>query len=260
MSLSAQVIFSDTFGSTGDPAAFLNGRTPDVTTDSANWSALNTGSTATSVATADGSAYLGSSQGNNAMAGVVFDAGYFNDIAGIYELTATVELDANPGEAGWVAIGFSQNVSSLANRGYYQNGVGNEGQPWMFLRRNGLLTVRSDSGNSLLLDYNAFDPTGNPTVTHDITLRLDTSVADWTVDAFFNSTPLDLNGLDDGNTYTYGSNPTSIASVGLTFSSGVAGTAGVQDITLTQIPEPSSVALLLVGGLSALLLRRRNRS
>lgn len=244
----AAPIISDTFGTTGDPEANLNGRTAD---------SGQTWSTYSQWKTSNGNATFNTTL--NGMAGITLAEDYFLDNPAIYELKATINISGSVDSDDWIAIGFSEEVNTNESRGFYNtdptNNLNSEGRPWMLLRENGAALVRSGptSADDLV------EPASGSFSSSNASLRFvyDTTLPNWTLDAFINGTQLDLNGASTGNSFSYGTNPTAIRSVGLTASAGVNGS--VQDFSLTVIPEPSSLWLMAAAlGALGILKRRGN--
>ena len=238
-SASADVIFFDDFG-TASGTSDLQGRTP-VTTPGNDWRARS------GWVIQDGEALLTGS--DNAMAGIDLGADYFSTNSGIYSLKSTITMTPDGNSDLWYGIGYSNFISEGQNRGFYETSASNQGMPWMFMRQNGELDVRVAGGTSV------FSATGYDVSNFEIELVLDTTVTNWTVDAYFNGTQLDLNGVSIGNSYTYSTNPT-LSAVGLSAPDGVVGS--VQSITLQTVPEPETYALIL-GAVSLLTLVGRRR-
>ncbi|WP_269542024.1 PEP-CTERM sorting domain-containing protein [Cerasicoccus fimbriatus] len=245
-SATATVLVFDDFGT--DVTGALNGRTP--TTGPNDWVGYS-GSPGYGWQITDGAAGYGSLSSLNGMAGIELGANYFDTNPGIYELTVHYTLNSTVGTT-WIGFGFAENFPTSSNSGLYQTGT-SEGQPWAFMRNNGEINVRAGgAASSDLISQGGFDVTD-----FEYKLVLDTTVAQWTVDAFYNDTQLDLNGGAIGSTYTYTSgNPTSIGWVGVSASNNVSGT--IQSITLEQVPEPQTYALLAgLGALTLAVYRRR---
>ncbi len=243
-SASAEVIFFDDFG-TASGTSDLQGRTP-VTTPGNDWLAYNSNSS-NRWRINDGEAQLVGTQ--NAMAGILLDADYFSTNSGVYSLKSTMTMTSNNSSTLWYGIGYSNFISQGQERGFYQTDQANQGMPWMFMRENGELDVRVAGATSV------FSATGYDVSNFEMELVLDTTVTNWTVDAYFNGTQLDLNGVSIGNSYTYSTNPT-LSSVGLSAVDGVVGS--VQSITLQTVPEPETYALIL-GAASLLVMAGRRR-
>ena len=245
-SASANIVFFDDFG-TAPGTTELQGRTP-VTTPGNDWLAFNSNST-NGWKIQNGEALFLPTGTVNAMAGIDLGANYFSSNPGVYSLKSTFSMTADSESTLWYGLGYSEFISQGQNRGFYETSVSNEGKPWMFMRQNGELNVRV-AGNS-----SVYSQTGYDVSSFEMELVLDTTPTNWTVDAFYNGTQLDLNGASIGMSYTYSTNPT-LAAVGLSAPDGVIGT--VQSITLQTVPEPSTYALLLgLFSLGVMVTRRR---
>lgn len=223
----ANIIVEDTFA--GDGA--LNGRVADV---GGTWAANGHWTTT------GGNAVF--SNDENGMAGISLAPSYFANNPGVYELSATFTITSVGTE--WLAIGFSEDINTNDTRGFFNidgtNGLNSGGRPWFLLRGNEGALIRTGPTDSAELDesFTGFDTTDSV-----LRLLLDTSVPNWTIDAFIDETQLDLNGASIGSTFTFSTNPTSIHSVGLTANANVIGS--VSNFSLTLVPEASTFGLLL---------------
>ncbi len=261
-SAKAVVLISETF-TTLASGANLNGRTPDgASVVGGNWIAP-TGSFV-----GNGAGGLTTTYSAGRTMGFDLGAGYLSNNPGIYELSVTI---TNPSTANtntsWMGVGFAAgtNDSLLVS----DNLVANNGTGWLLYRLSGATSVYGGAGTGNTLINNAAVGTTGTTLgsAQTFTLRLDTSLPKWTLDAFV-VTPTgtyvyDLDATGSGTTYTYGTSPTNIRYV--TIAAGANGTptvnGTVDNFTLTgpaPIPEPSTLLLsgLAMGGL--FLRRRRN--
>lgn len=232
----AATIYSETFsdGSVGTPS-LLDGSTPDVTTGGATWSASlweENGSTARITSAVD--------FGTDDSAFLPFTPGAGN----VYTLSATATVPVG-GSGSWVALGFADtNITS--GQPFWANGTA----PWMLYRQSSEVTSFAESlgtapNNDLGVDTNNVIA-GNYATSADLTIVLDTTGTAWTAEWLVDGSPV--------RSETYGTNP-SINFVGFARENGES--SDIDNFTLTVIPEPSSVALLGLGGLA--LLRRRRR-
>lgn len=246
VNLPATTLIFDDFGPATPPSnANLNGWTPNI--GPADWVAYS-GGIDVGWKVYDGEALMGTSASSqNGMGGITLGANYFANNPDIYSLEANYTMTASS-SADWYAIGFAQTFPTSGSRGFYESGT-NEGEPWLFIRQNGEVNVRSDGGTSL------YTQSGFDVSDIDVELQLDTTQANWTVGAFVNGAQIDLNGGSPGMLFTYGTNPTDIAGVGVGATGGVDGQ--LQTFSLNTIPEPGAYALIL--GLAILGLRSRRR-
>ncbi|GHC07883.1 PEP-CTERM sorting domain-containing protein [Cerasicoccus arenae] len=246
--IGASVIVFDDFGPSGTNSA-LSGRTP-VTSPGNDWIGYSSG-TSFGWQVSDGEAQYGSSSVQNGMAGILLSANYFADNPNVYSLKSTMsmtDIDATT----WYGVGFSESIGTVPDRGFYIAGP-TEGRPWIFARNNGELNVRAGGATGSTI----YSQTGKDFSSFEMELVLDTSVANWTVDAFFNGVQLDLNGGSIGMTYTYSTNPSSLGAIGFSSSANAQGT--IQSITLETIPEPQTYAIILGAVCLVGLIARRRR-
>jgi hypothetical protein len=226
-SAQAAVIYNETFSGLG--TTDLNGTEPDDTTGANTWAASTNWNK-------DGSVDASGANDDNAFLA-------FTPVAGkIYTLTATL---TQPTGASWAAIGFTENAdtTTTADSDFWRN-IPAATAPWVLYR------AASGNVDSFLgpLTGGVADEGDHPGgITMSIVLN--TEAAAWTAEWFV--------GASSVRSETFGSNPTGINYVGL-------GRDGGTDVTFsnfslsdnTVIPEPSTTALLGLGGL-ALILRRR---
>ena len=249
------VLIDSTFSAASSTT--LNNSTPETTVNSAKWVAsgltFSSGTLAMNTATPQ-------------IAYIDLGSGYFASNAGIYTLAATYSLPAGT-SAGWLGLGFVV-PSGIAVPGITNtwstsstlssNTVGSE--PWLFNRQAGNVNVYAGpyTTNPLLSGGTSVGPSGSSLT---VQLVLNTSLPQWTLDAYVGSTQLDLNGAAAGNTYTYATNPSSIEDIALGTSGTGNFTASVSEFKLSYVaaPEPEAWALAGLGAL-ALLLRARFRA
>jgi len=254
----SQTLYLDQFSTSGS----LNGTKPNTSFNNATWTALG------GVAGPSSNGSVLSVPTTVAQTNTLdLGSNYFSTHAGVYTLSMDVNIPAGSGSP-WLALGFVTNPvtggtlsSTASNSGLNPNGGTNGGSPWMLDRQNGQVNVYGGNGtnsNFLSSSVGAF-PGGT---TYTMKLVLDTSVANWTLDAYMGSTQLDLNGASAGNTRTFTTNPTDIRYVGFSFSpsGGSIGTITADNfsLALAAVPEPSP-ALLVGAGVVAIFGFRRIR-
>ncbi len=228
-SLQAATIYSETFsdGSVATPTD-LNGSTPDVTIGVNTWSASEwqeNGSTttiATSTSTTnEDSAFLA-----------------FTPTAGnIYTLSATMSVPTGGATTGWVGLGFAETNTTTGS--FFSNNAA----PWIL--------YRPDTNVDSFLGVGATNSAdeGNWSVSATFSLVLNTEAAAWTAEWF-------IDGGSVRGPVAYGTNPT-IGYVGFGRENG--NKSSIDNFSLSDnsvITEPSTTALIGLGGL-ALILRRR---
>lgn len=248
--LRATTLISDTFSTAGT----LNGTTPDTTVAGAKWTALTGASAATSNGTS-----LSMTTSTTQTNVLDLGAGYFASNPGIYTLSMDVTLPSGSGTS-WIGLGFVVNPQTAGSLSTTTSGTGlnlsggtNGGSPWILNRQNGQTNVYRGAGtnSSLLSTATGAFASGN---TYTMTLVLNTSLANWTLDSYMNATQLDLNGAGAGNTAVFASNPTDIRYVGFSTGGGGAFSATIDNFTLTAVPEASAATLAACGiGFLALL-------
>lgn len=232
----ATTLISDGFNRTG----YLNGSTPDVTVGGAKWQAFNNAS-ASSWSTSGTVLTAGLDLQQTAL--IDLGANYFVSNPGVYTLSSTITMAAGT-STKWISMGFIQSGVLASGLGGAMNGS-DAGWPWVLMRDNGGAAVFGGSAavNSLASLGAGTFATDTP---QTVSMVLNTSLANWTLDVFVGATQLDLNGATAGSTYTFTTNP-DIQYVGLSVSGGGTGLESVDNFSLSTVPEPSAMVLLLSG-------------
>ncbi|MDG0994697.1 MAG: PEP-CTERM sorting domain-containing protein [Akkermansiaceae bacterium] len=234
-SAQAAVIYQDNFDNDieGTPTTGnLNGTTPDTTTGGNTWTA---DTNALRDWQADGSIDNGAaSPDNNGYAFLEFTP----ESGKVY--TLSIDMTITSGSGSWFGLGF-MSTNNTTSAGFYQESTG-DGAPWMLLREGDTALAKSFAGPGTAGGVDLASRDGNT-----MSIVLDTTGTDWV--ATFNngseSNSVTYTGLDISNDINYvgfGRNTTAIGSV--------------DNFSLTVVPEPSTTALIGLGGL-ALILRRR---
>jgi hypothetical protein len=255
--LQATIVLSHTFdGGTGA----LDGTTVDVGTGS--WVALND---ATNVVNANG--VFNSGQGSATLA--------FTPSQGTqYQLDARV-INVS-GNANWVGFGFAngqESGSAGANRfieTYGSSGSsGVVGTAWMIYRGDndpnsnrtflgtGVKQVLG-AGTSNGEDWSSLNNNGGSI---DLRILLNTSggTGNWTATWLAKETTSGTYTTLRSGVAVPQANEANYTSVGFAFSDAASTSGQLDSFSLTQIPEPSSFALIMLGLGGLYLLRRRNR-
>lgn len=248
ISQGAVVLVSESFGDLG--LGPLNGTQADINTINTNGWVGN--------ATFIGNGADGLSVPIEGSRSVSLDMGanYFATNPGIYVLSLDISLPT-VSSSSWVGFGFAEKVNSADNL------VGNNGAPWMLFRLNGQVNVYAGKVGTNLVQIGSTTATTANSV-HTFRLELDTSKAQWSLNAWVDSTQLDLNGSSAGASYTYTTNPnpTDIRHLQIATSLNQGqpgGTATVDNFKLTAtVPEPGAF-LAMTGGLAVLGMFHRIR-
>ena len=249
--MNAQVIFQDDFS--GAATSDLGGTSPDVSINGSSWITANSRGDA------------GAAQVFGADGSIIKDGPNSSHDAGAllaYSLSAntiyTLEATFNNNDSGWVALGFASSDAILDGvNGRHSNGSATAfgGYAWGLTRNN------SGTDQEIFNGIGTGNPAAggdfvNPAQPVDFRVVLDTTnTAAITAEYFFNGTQ--FGGTQVLEAAAFGN----ISFVGIS-SDGRAGgeAASITNFSLTAqtIPEPSSLAFLIAGGL-AMLGRRRGR-
>lgn len=223
------VIYSDDFS--GSSGTNLNGQAPDTRPGTETWTA----STTAAQWRANGSIAAGSGQIRSAF------LPFMPTVGKVYTLSLTINSTNN--NTDWLGMGFTQGANTTAD--FF--GTTNNAGPWLFdVGNSGNTTTllgAGTTGSTPGLD-GSLAVTGT-NIQHSYSIVLDTNPTLWTATWFRDDVEI--------RTAAYTTNPT-INHIGITRFSTGAGT--VDNLSLTVVPEPSSV---LLGGLGLLALLRRRR-
>lgn len=257
--VSADTLLSDNFS--GTAGVGIGGNAPTINNiNSAVWATSQSDPLYGAVYTGSGSGTFGATTTNQF---ITLDTGsYAANNPGVYTLSLTINNSDTSGN-DWYGFGWSAlpavepSPYTIASSGTYNAGYG-----WLLLRGNGELRVYGGPGASGTVLYTS--GAGAYTATSVIlSLVLDTTGANYTLDAYANSVQLDLNGASAGDTFTFATNPTAdqLQYVGI---SSAATSPSVNetfsDFLLTGptvVPEPSTLALGVIGGGLLLIWRRK---
>ncbi|PAW78063.1 MAG: hypothetical protein B9S32_09255 [Verrucomicrobia bacterium Tous-C9LFEB] len=249
LSAQATTLISDGFNRTG----YLHGSTPDTTVGGAKWQAFNNG-TASTWSTSGTVLTAGLDLQQTAL--IDLGANYFLTNPGVYTLSSTITMAAGT-SSKWVSLGFIQSGALASGLGGAMNGS-DAGWPWVLLRDNGGAAVFGGSAAANSLASLAAGTLATDTA-QTVSLVLNTALANWTLDVYVGATQLDLNGATAGSTYTFTTNP-DIQYVGLSVSGGGAGLESIENFSLSTVPEPSAMALMVASvGVFGLIRARQVR-
>ncbi|MCC5807346.1 MAG: PEP-CTERM sorting domain-containing protein [Opitutales bacterium] len=235
-----EVIYADAFSRSGD----LLNSAPETRPGSETWVA------AAADRVTDGSVLNFTNDRGNAF--LPFTPG-----SGIYELSVRVSTDPTDTGNNWHALGFLGPDAGIGAGGSANFAFGNNPEgayAWALLRNNGGTATFAGRGTG---GGQGGDGSGAYAAGefHTLMIRLDTTDAQWSYQAFVNGNP-----VADEYTYPLGGNP-NIGAVGLSTAGGTNNVYTYDDFQLTLIPEPSTYAAIF-GGLAfvGMILRRRLRN
>lgn len=246
-----EVIYYDNFdGVAGTP---LNGTTPDISLGGGTWAAGGDFDAAGTVVyhNADGSL------GDGAYLSFVPENGY------IYTLSAFIDTRVSPlrnNSNDWMALGFARTNTPVNSRFYDDPGGANlpGGEYWMMSRTNMV------SGTNYDQDFAGYRTNGGTNSAaqsaDNLSIVLDTSVAGWTVEWFFNGVSHRKVNVGVGPPAfvndPFGVDPQPYSDFQYIMISNNRCDGFIDNVTLTRVvPEPATLLLLGLGSLT--LLRRR---
>lgn len=238
-------IYLDDFSGSGSTT--LNGLAPDVRPGSETWTLNNT--TAFDSWKANGSVVAGGALSGQNSIQLAFSPAAGN----IYQLKVTMDLSTSA-TAQWVGLGFSDALTNPdGTGGAYAYGSGISGYSWM-LHTDASGNQVQAFGGAQIANYVGVNWGLNPV---DMRIVLDTTGAAWKSDFFITSSATGPLEVTLGS-FTYVSNPT-IMAVGLTKVQDVGGFVDNFSLEVQAVPEPTTMALGLIGGLSLLVAAKRRR-
>jgi len=241
---SAALIYQEDF-SGGNTA--LNGTSPDV--GSGTWVA--------GAGFKENGAYTTTDTfGQSAWLPYIFTSG------NIYEATLSVSLiSVTTSQSPWFALSFTNKSTAFGTgplNGTDDSSAGATG--WGLLRQNGAWKAFLGRGtnNPIATSGDSRGPFYSPgTLDATIRLVLDTRGSNYVLDMYINDVQLDLN-TGAGSSYTFTTNPV-LTGVGFGASTSNIGAIDQFTFSTVAIPEPSSIALLALGGVVAVVGLRRMR-
>lgn len=229
----------------------LNGTAPDI--GPGTWV-----SQATSIKADGSTSYAGNSLAYLSLGNLINDAK--GTASGLFELTVTLD---HPTAGSWYSVGFGQpSAPSTTSHFLSRNGVAT-----IILRTSGELDMWAGNGftpNGLYAtgSSNAIDGPNGTAGPRTLTVELD--LRDWNGTNNFGTVTYFDSQLGELGSYNYtnvahstSGNPETDPLFNSIMLSGSNGTVGnYSNLTLTQVPEPGSLALL---GLGSLMVARRRR-
>jgi hypothetical protein len=246
---SAALIYQEDFNG---GTAVLNGTTPDVRPGD---------STAAWVAGAgfkeNGTYTTTDTNGQSAWLPYAFTSG------NIYEATLSVSLiSATTNQSPWFALSFTNKSSGFGTGPLNGTDLSSAGATgWGLLRQNGAWKAFLGTGinNPIATSGDNYPGPFYSTGSIDATIRLalDTRGSNYVLDMYINNVQVDLN-TGAGSSYTFTSNPV-LTGVGFGASTSGIGTIDQFTFSTIAVPEPSSIALLALGGVVAVVGLRRMR-
>ena len=232
-SVNAGVIYEDSF----TRSDLVNGTSPDVVnTGGATWTAAPDWNTYV-----DGTTAKTTTGGARASAYLPFTpaAGY------IYTLSMDLVVDETYDSNSWLALGFAGSSALAAwsvtgnDPWFYDRNV-NQGTPAVPLPASNSLNGVTDAGTT-------FTGAGSGvTVPHSLSVILDTTAAVWTAEFKLNGSPVASDTLDTNPTISYAG-----------FSVGAFHKVAVDNFRLDAVPEPATLAMVMIGAVLSVLARRR---
>ncbi len=239
---SAAVIYQEDFsgGNTG-----LNNTAPDVRPE---------GSSATWVAGSgfreNGSFTGTASTGQTAWLPYTFQNGQ------IYEVSMTLSFVPDAASTKWLSLAFTDRPTLNSAAMNITDQAGPYAMGWALLRQDGDWKAFGGRGTTpaLGIGESTNHPFAGALTNATIRLVLDTRGSNYLLSLYINDVQLDLTGT--GLNYTF---PAGQQFTGIGFGGSASDIGTFQQFTFSAIPEPSSVALLAVGGVVAVSALRRLR-
>jgi len=224
---SSTVLISDKFSATGP----LSKSSPEVTVDGAVWDAITGPESAKSEG---GPLAIPTRIPQTAV--IDLGARYFAEHPGVYTLSMEFTIPGG-GSPSWLGLGFVVNPQIAGTfaapgeeAGLNAEGGPNGASPWVLLRQNGLASAFAGPGTKSPLAADTGDFASGSR--HTLKLVLNANAANWTFDVYVDSTQLDLNGADDGQSATLAANPTGLRYVGFSQVGGDIGPIKATSFTL----------------------------